>query len=424
MKPAIEVHHVTKEYRLGAMQSLRQLAITAGSRLLGRAAARPAPFKALDDVSFTIQPGEVVGVIGHNGAGKSTLLKILSHITKPTSGHVKVNGRVAPLIEVGAGFVGEMTGRENVYLNGAILGMSRKEIARKFDAIVDFAEMEQFIDTPVKRYSSGMQVKLAFAVATSIESEILIMDEVLAVGDLAFQRKCFDLMEELIKRQGRTVLLVSHNIRQVERFCGRGLLLEHGLVSLDGPSKVVCDLFFARSQEQIQLRSAKLATTTGGGHLSDAIRNVQISLSDAFGVEASSVRQGESLAVTLTLEALRPLRKAVFAVGIHTPDLLYLAVDRSDSGLPSIDLPAGRHAVTCVIRNPPLLPGIYAIRASIVSGEIPTEDFYGENLKIFSIFARPGFPSGDMRGEGFISLDTIWDSKDRVFRQPIESLAS
>ena len=170
----------------------------------------------------------MVGIIGHNGAGKSTLLKMLARISTPTSGSVKVNGRISPLIEVGAGFVPDFTGRENVYLNASILGMKKKEIDRKFDEIVDFAEMAEFIDTPVKRYSSGMQVKLAFAVATSVESEILIVDEVLAVGDLAFQRKCIDRMDTLIRRDGRTVLVVSHNIRQIERLCSRALLLDHG----------------------------------------------------------------------------------------------------------------------------------------------------------------------------------------------------
>jgi ABC-type polysaccharide/polyol phosphate transport system ATPase subunit len=196
--PIIQVDHLTKEYRLGAMKGLKQTLLNGAARLTGKKIEAPPLFKALDDVSFSIEPGEVVGIIGHNGAGKSTLLKMLAKISTPTHGSIKVDGRVAPLIEVGAGFVPDFTGRENVYLNGAILGMSRQEVDKKFDEIVDFAEMAEFIDTPVKRYSSGMQAKLAFAVATSIESEVLIVDEVLAVGDLAFQRKCFDRMENLL----------------------------------------------------------------------------------------------------------------------------------------------------------------------------------------------------------------------------------
>ena len=268
--PAIEVSHVTKEYRLGALQSLKQTLLNTGARLLGRQVEEPPLFKALDDVSFSIEPGEVVGIIGHNGAGKSTLLKMLAQITTPTHGTVKVNGRIAPLIEVGAGFVADFTGRENVYLNGAILGMSKKEIDRKFDEIVDFAEMAEFIDTPVKRYSSGMQVKLAFAVATSVEAEILIVDEVLAVGDLAFQRKCFDRMERLIKRDHRTVLLVSHNIRQVERLCSRVILLNHGTVTFDGASREACNIFADENDRKILAENTKIAKNLKDGRaLSD-----------------------------------------------------------------------------------------------------------------------------------------------------------
>ncbi|MDE2146252.1 MAG: ABC transporter ATP-binding protein, partial [Burkholderiales bacterium] len=188
-QPIIEVDHVTKEFRLGQLTGLGQSLRNGLSRLRGLPVAERAPFKALDDVNFSVQPGEVLGIIGHNGAGKSTLLKTLAGISQPTHGKVRVNGRVAPLIEVGAGLVPDMTGRENVFLNATILGMKRQEIKRKFDEIVEFAEMSSFIDTPVKRYSSGMQVRLGFAIATAVEADVLIVDEVLAVGDLAFQRK-------------------------------------------------------------------------------------------------------------------------------------------------------------------------------------------------------------------------------------------
>ena len=249
--PIIEVNHVTKEYRLGQLQSLRQAGLNALSRLRGRPVQARKPFKALDDVGFSIEQGEVVGIIGHNGAGKSTILKLLANISKPTSGSIQVKGKVAPLIEVGAGLVLELTGRENIYLNGAILGISKAEITRKFDDIVAFAELEEFIDTPIKRYSSGMQVRLGFSVATSVESDILIVDEVLAVGDLAFQRKCFDRMEDLIKNQGRTVLLVSHNIRQIERLCSRAIFLAHGQIRQDGPPGIVCPAFYDAMNTQI-----------------------------------------------------------------------------------------------------------------------------------------------------------------------------
>src|ERR1700730_6544608 len=253
----IEVNHVTKEFRLGQLHSLRQSVLDAIARARGHPVQERAPFKALDDVDFKVEAGEVLGIIGPNGAGKSTLLKLLARISVPSSGSVNVRGSVAPLIEVGAGLVPDLTGRENVYLNASILGMRRAEIRKKFDEIVAFADLEEFIDTPIKRYSSGMQVRLGFSIATSMESDILIVDEVLAVGDLAFQRKCFDRMEDMIRRQGKTVLLVSHNIRQVERMCNRVLLLDHGKIFADGKPKEICDLFYERSDVRIKSQSSQ-----------------------------------------------------------------------------------------------------------------------------------------------------------------------
>src|ERR1022692_1707049 len=188
---------------------------------------------ALKDVSFQVKQGEVIGIIGSNGAGKSTLLKILSRITQPTEGRICIDGRIASLLEVGTGFHQELTGRENIFLNGAILGMTRAEIVRKFDEIVAFAEVEEFLDTPVKRYSSGMYVRLAFAVAAHLDPEILIVDEVLAVGDAAFQQKCMGRMRE-VGRSGSTILFVSHNMSAVESLCTRAILLDHGKVAMDG----------------------------------------------------------------------------------------------------------------------------------------------------------------------------------------------
>jgi lipopolysaccharide transport system ATP-binding protein len=205
---------------------------------------------ALKDVSFEVRRGEVVGIIGRNGAGKSTLLKILSRITEPTEGRVEIDGRVGSLLEVGTGFHLELTGRENIYLNGAILGMKRAEIDRKFDEIVAFAEIETFLDTPVKRYSSGMYVRLAFAVAAHLEPEILVVDEVLAVGDLAFQKKCLGKMED-VAREGRTVLFVSHNMNAIQRLCGRGMLLDQGHLVAHGASSDIVLQYISRSSGAI-----------------------------------------------------------------------------------------------------------------------------------------------------------------------------
>jgi lipopolysaccharide transport system ATP-binding protein len=241
----IVIDRVTKEYRLGAPQArygtLRDAVtnLVAGSlrRLTGRSPERPT-IKALDEVSVTIQPGETVGVIGRNGAGKSTLLKILARITQPTRGAVDLYGRVGSLLEVGTGFHTELSGRENIFLSGAILGMKRADIVRQFDAIVAFAEVERFIDTPVKYYSSGMYMRLAFAVAAHLQPEILLIDEVLAVGDTNFQKRCLGKIEEF-RTIGRTALFVSHNMASVVRLCERVILLENGRLVADGPSDQV-----------------------------------------------------------------------------------------------------------------------------------------------------------------------------------------
>lgn len=238
---AIIVENLGKRYEIGHQvhhDTLRDALMHGMRRLLPGARSRPRAdreeFWALKDVSFKIEPGEVVGVIGRNGAGKSTLLKVLSRITEPTQGRVTINGRVASLLEVGTGFHPELSGRENIFLNGAILGMSRAEIRRKFDEIVAFAEVERFLDTPVKRYSSGMYVRLAFAVAAHLEPEILIVDEVLAVGDIAFQKRCLGKMQDVARDEGRTVLFVSHNLAAIRQLCNRTILLRQGVIHADG----------------------------------------------------------------------------------------------------------------------------------------------------------------------------------------------
>jgi lipopolysaccharide transport system ATP-binding protein len=235
---SIEVEQLAKKYVIGGVKELGYRTLRDSiSGLLKRRAERPSreTIWALRDVSFTAEQGEVIGIIGRNGAGKSTLLKVLSRITEPSAGVARLYGRAGALLEVGTGFHPELTGRENIFLNGAILGMPRAEIARKLDEIIAFAEVDQFIDTPVKRYSSGMYVRLAFGVAAHLETDILIVDEVLAVGDAGFQRKCLAKMED-VGRHGRTVLFVSHNLSAVTRLCPRALLIERGRVAHDGPA--------------------------------------------------------------------------------------------------------------------------------------------------------------------------------------------
>jgi lipopolysaccharide transport system ATP-binding protein len=267
-------------------------------------------FQALDDISFEVRRGEILGIIGRNGAGKSTLLKVLSRITSPTRGAVRVKGRVASLLEVGTGFHPELTGRENVFLNGAILGMSKQEISRNLDEIVDFSEIGQFIDTPVKRYSSGMYVRLAFAVAAYLDPEILIVDEVLAVGDLAFQRKCLGKMQ-LAGRAGRTVLFVSHNLTAVNQLCTRCLMLSGGKLIKQGPSSDVVSYYVESTESN---RTASREYPRPGGDFDAKIRKV--SVVDAAGRVAPTVDLSEGFSVVVEYELAKPVTGLVVGLQI------------------------------------------------------------------------------------------------------------
>lgn len=381
----IEFKHITKEYRLGAMHGLKQTLLNTAARLTGKKVEERPLFKALDDVNFTIEQGEVVGIIGHNGAGKSTLLKILAKISMPTGGSVKVDGRISPLIEVGAGFVPDFTGRENVYLNGAILGMSRQETDRKFDEIVDFAEMSEFIDTPVKRYSTGMKVKLAFAVATSIEAEILIVDEVLAVGDLAFQRKCFDRMEDVIRRQGRTVLLVSHNIRQVERMCTRVMLINHGTILQDSEPHATCDRFYQLSNQAIH--DQKATDSSMRIISSGEVRNIEVAVLNSQGNVTDSIMEGSALRIRIQFTLNQRLSNPEFHIGTHTTDFVYLTGESTAVLGQSHEFPVGAHEIEQIISIYPLVPGTYGIRFAVIDqrGRVV---FHGESLKFFNVTAK------------------------------------
>ena len=409
--PIIEVNHVTKEYQLGQIESLKTTVLNQWRRLTGQPVEERAPFKALDDVNFSIEAGEVVGIIGHNGAGKSTILKLLSNISKPSSGSVQVKGKIAPLIEVGAGLIGDLTGRENIYLNGAILSIPKKEIERKFDEIVAFAELEEFIDTPIKRYSSGMQVRLGFSIATSVESDILIVDEVLAVGDLAFQRKCFDRMEDLIKRQGKTVLLVSHNIRQVERICSRVILLNHGKTTADGNPVSVCNIFFEESDNKIQaqLQKDRSAGVVHSQSSSD-MELLDVRFLDANKQSIDFIHHNQDVIVLLKYRTKRPIERLTFGLGIHTPDLLYLASKDTGATFKKIRIIDETFEIQCLVRNFPFLPGNYALRVSVAQGDGVI--FYAENVHPFLVTSKAGSRS-DMSEQGFVMLQTDWSLSER-----------
>lgn len=309
MPPIITVENIAKRYRIGRSQApystLRE-ALVGALRSPLRKFQRgndPGGFVwAIEDVSFTVNPGEIVGIIGRNGAGKSTLLKMLSRITEPTRGRISLYGRVGSLLEVGTGFHPELTGRENIYLNGAILGMARNEIVRNFDEIVNFAEVAKFIDTPVKHYSSGMYLRLAFAVAAHLEPEILLVDEVLAVGDARFQRKCLDKMQD-VAEHGRTVLFVSHNMPAITRLCPRTILLDNGHVLRDGPSHQVVSAYL---QSGLGTTAAREWKDIGAAPGNEIVRLCAVRVRNHAGEVSDALDIRQPLQIEAEYEVLQP----------------------------------------------------------------------------------------------------------------------
>jgi lipopolysaccharide transport system ATP-binding protein len=309
-RPIIRVENISKRYRVGELDAgyatFREMLIRAATKPLRRLKGRGMPgasIWALKGIDLEVLPGEVVGLIGNNGAGKSTLLKILSRITVPTTGRTEVYGRIGSLLEVGTGFHPDLTGRENIYLNGAILGIRRSEIARSFNKIIDFSELDKFIDTPVKWYSSGMYLRLAFSVAAHLDTEVLFMDEVLAVGDVAFQQKCLDKMNE-IRSKGRTILFVSHSMSAVTRLCGRALWLENGGIKADGPAHRVVNEYLGTSWKVTAQREWD-AEGTEAVPGNETVRLASVRVRDDEGATVESVDIRRRVGIELTYEVLR-----------------------------------------------------------------------------------------------------------------------
>jgi lipopolysaccharide transport system ATP-binding protein len=359
---AIRAVGLSKQYRIGERRKYKALRDTltdalyapfrkAQSLVTGsdHSARKDSMIWALKDVSFEINHGEVVGVLGRNGAGKSTLLKILSRITEPTEGFVDLHGRVASLLEVGTGFHPELTGRENVYLNGSIMGMRKGEIDCKFDEIVAFAEIEQFLDTPVKFYSSGMHMRLAFAVAAHLEPEILLVDEVLAVGDAAFQKKCFDKMRD-VRQEGRTILFVSHNMSALQSICHRGLTLTDGVLTMDGDIDSVADRYLSDGLEKQTFRSEVQTANF-------VVHDVEI-----YSTQGSSIRTFDPVVIRIRFTAKND---------VHTPGLYVAVFSLANQRLSALDLrdfcsppfiPAGHTSeMGFTVESLPLLPGKYKL---------------------------------------------------------------
>jgi lipopolysaccharide transport system ATP-binding protein len=359
-------------------------------------------FWALKDVSFSINRGDVVGVIGRNGAGKSTLLKILSRITEPTTGRITLDGRVASLLEVGTGFHAELSGRENIYLNGAILGMGRAEIKRKFDEIVAFSEVEKFLDTPVKRYSSGMYVRLAFAVAAHLEPEILIVDEVLAVGDQAFQKKCLGKMNE-VARGGRTVFFVSHNMAVMRQLCNRGILLHHGKVMRTGDINEVMESYLAAGAAYDGSWQRGASVPSRDGMFIEAVR-----LLNPAGEPTGNLNYTDSFSVEIKIHANSVFTKGQVAlVFLNNEGTTVFTTCNSDGAEDYRPIAAGRHKFCVTVPGKFLAPGSYFLRVATHQPHVQAYDMADTLSFRMEDAGSPGFIFNDVR-KGLVEPILPW----------------
>jgi lipopolysaccharide transport system ATP-binding protein len=388
----IRVENLSKKYILGHQEegykTFRGAMTGAGKSLVNafnprakkEAKSAKDEFWALNDVSFEIKQGDRVGFIGRNGAGKSTLLKVLSRITEPTSGSIRIKGRVASLLEVGTGFHPELTGRENIFLNGAILGMSKVDITRKFDEIVAFSEVEKFLDTPVKRYSSGMYVRLAFAVAAHLEPEILIVDEVLAVGDVQFQKKCLGKMED-VGKEGRTVLFVSHQMSAIESLCTRGILLESGNICLDGTSAQAVGIYLEKAYSIGQTMSLSQRTDRSG---SGKVRASSFRILNGEGIQESSLRSGEDyyFEVGYSNNTAITLKDVVVSLDIFDEKGVRVLLLRSNFTQSNITVSSDRGYIYCGINNLPLASGLYRFTIFLSHADVETLDYIEDAASI------------------------------------------
>ena len=408
--PVIRCDRISKRYVLGtrvAGRTLRDaIAGAVGDPLRRRERSRPEhrpPLWALRDVSLEVAEGDLLALIGRNGAGKSTLLKILARITEPTSGQARIRGRLGSLLEVGTGFHGELTGRENIYLNGAVLGMRRREIERRFDEIVDFSEVERFLDTPLKRYSSGMTVRLAFAVAAHLEPEILLVDEVLAVGDVGFQRKCIGKMSE-VASEGRTVVFVSHNMAIIQALCKRGILLERGAVSVDAPIEETVTAYLRAVESDASTELADREDRSGWSE-------VRLTRVEAHGLDgANRLATGRPARFVFAVDRYTGAERARLSLRFTLVNQLGNAIATFSSdelGPGDVEAAASGGEFTCDVPALPLVPGRYRIDVE-VHGRAYLQDAI-EGAVFFEVEqgVLGGRPvAGDARGD--VVVDHRW----------------
>ena len=374
-KIAINVSNISKKYTIGKQKDNSLKVTLAG--IFQSAETKGDEFMALSDVSFDIKKGEAIGIIGKNGAGKSTLLKILSQITKPTEGRIELNGRVASLLEVGTGFHPELTGRENIFLNGTILGMTRKEVKSKFDEIVAFSGVEKFIDTPVKHYSSGMYVRLAFAVAAHLEPEILIIDEVLAVGDAEFQKKCLGKMKE-VAGHGRTVIFVSHNMEAVKNLCDRALFMEEGKLILDGDPVEIIEQYLERQSSLSLEQNFYFENAPGNAFVK--MKHISLVPERADGKNIITVKSPLKISFEFWIETEEMATNLSMHLYAATGECVFNTVTQ----LPVPVLKKGIYSSTCIIPSELLNTGVFSISMMIVK-DTSTPVYNFENIVTFEV---------------------------------------
>lgn len=409
--PIISVSHISKKYLIGEKRSYRTLreSISEG---LGSMFKRPknSSFWALKDVSFDLQQGEMMGIIGGNGAGKSTLLKILSRITPPTRGSVQITGRVASLLEVGTGFHPELTGRENIYFNGSLLGMKRKEIDQKFSNIVDFAGIEKFIDTPVKRYSSGMYVRLAFSVAAHLESEILLIDEVLAVGDQEFQKKCLGKMSDITTKQGRSVLFVSHNMSLVSKLCKRSVLLENGRITSVGKTEQVIYKYLNSKLDKSNLLINR-RDRVGDGRA----KIVNIHILKSGKKTSNSINTLGNYSFVFEYESTIKIKSVLVGFIIRNSQGVAITIQHNRLYGKNIDIDLGRGSFICEFESLPLIPGQYFITYSLMPYSGKGGDYIDslENALSFTVKDNGFYPSWEIpdREHAIFLTNSNWRTK-------------
>ena len=402
VEPAIEVRSVRKKFRVAQDRRTNvKEALVRRTR-----AARHRDFWAVDDVSITIPRGSTYGLIGHNGSGKSTLLKTIAGIHLPTSGEVVAHGRVTALLEVGAGFHPELSGRENIYLNGAILGMTKKQIAAAMDDIIEFSGLAEFIDTPVKVYSSGMYVRLGFAIAVNLDPEILIVDEIVAVGDEEFQRRCIDYLHDLRER-GTTIVVVSHSLDMIQRLCDRVAWLDHGHLVAEGPAQEVCEQYLAK----VNAAEAKhLAEASGRSGTADedregtgAVRVTDLALVDDEGQPKALAVNGESVTLRVAYEVHQPVTDPIVFLDFWSENGQHLAGPDSWFGGLRLGTLTGSGTVDMRLPKLPLLPGVYSVSAAIASGKL--DEVYDRTPRSCRLRVRS---SGRYEAAGVFTIEGEW----------------